>query len=156
MDEVRDALNYMDSYKAPGPDGFQPIFFKTYWPIVKDEVCDLVAKAFSTGFIDERLAETLIVPIPKVDALSCFKEFWPISLCNVLFKLISKVMVSRIRPHLDKLIGPLQSSFLPRRGPVDNAIVAQELVHFMHKKKKGKKGFLLFKIDFEKAYDMVD
>lgn len=124
MEEVHDALNFMDPYKALGPDGFQPIFFKSFWPIVKEEVCDLVAKAFATGFIDEHLAETLIVPIPKVDAPSCFKEFRPISLCNVLFKLISKVLVNRIRPHLDSLIGPLQSSFLPKRGTVDNALVA--------------------------------
>lgn len=87
--------------------------------------------------------------------LLAFKEFRPINLCNVLFKLISKVLVNRVRPYLDSIIGPLQSSFIPNRGTGDNAIVAQEIVHHMHRK-KGKNGFLLFKIDFEKAYDSVD
>lgn len=70
-------------------------------------------------------------------------------------KLISKILVRRIRPFLEDFVGPLQSSFIPNRGTADNAIIAQEVVHYMHKK-KGKKGVLLFKIDFEKAYDRVD
>lgn len=70
-------------------------------------------------------------------------------------KLITKVLVNKIRPHLDNLIGPLQSSFIPKRGTSDNAVIAHEIVHHMHKK-KGKSGYLLFKIDFEKAYDRVD
>lgn len=81
--------------------------------------------------------------------------FRPISLCNVLLKIISKVLVHRICPHLDSIINPFQSNFIPKMGTTDNAIIAQEVVHQMHKK-KGKKGFLLFKIDFEKAYDRVD
>ena len=66
-EEVWRAFCSMDSYKAPGPDGFQPLFFKKYWDIVGDEVWGTVRDAFSTGFIDSRLAETLIVLIPKVD-----------------------------------------------------------------------------------------
>lgn len=152
FEEVRGALFSMSPYKAPGPDGFQPVFFRTYWHIVGMDVWEFVSKAFASGTIDPKLVETLIVPIPKVDEPSCLKEFRPISLCNVLLKLISKVLVCRIRPHLDSLIGPLQGSFIPGRGTTDNALVAQEIVHHMHKK-KGKSGYLMFKIDFEKAYD---
>lgn len=155
MLEVKNALFSMESYKAPGPDGFQPIFFKTYWHIVFKEVWELVSNAFIYGAIDASIAETLIVPIPKIAEPTSLKDFRPISLCNVLLKIISKVLVRRIRPHLDSFIGPLQSSFIPNRGTSDNAIIAQQIVHHMHKK-KGKKGYLLFKIDFEKAYDMVD
>lgn len=95
------------------------------------------------------------MPIPKVDDPKTFRDFRPISLCNVLLKLISKIMVRRIRPFLDDIVGPLQSSFIPGRGTSDNALIAQEIVHHMHKK-KGKVGYLMFKIDFEKAYDRVD
>lgn len=114
-----------------------------------------MAKAFSTGSIPEHLAETLIVPIPKIDDPQSLRDFRPISLCNVLLKVISKVLVGRIRPHLEEIIGPLQSSFIPKRGTCDNALIAQEIVHYMHKK-KGKSGYIMFKIDFEKAYDRVD
>lgn len=98
MEEVKNALFSMGPYKAPGVDGFQPIFYRTYWHIVGHDVWQLVANAFGTGKIMEQLAETLIVPIPKVDTPDSFKDFRPISLCNVLLKLISKVLVMRIRP----------------------------------------------------------
>lgn len=153
--DVKDALFSMSPYKAPGPDGFQPLFFRSYWRFVSSDVWDMVACAFATGHIDPHVAETLIVPIPKVDEPKTLQDFRPISLCNVLLKLISKVLVRCIRPFHDGLVGPLQSSFIPNRGTSDNALIAQELVHHMHKK-KGKSGFLMFKIDFEKAYDRVD
>lgn len=85
MDEVRQAIHCMDSYKAPGPDGFQPIFFKTYWPVVVNDVWDLVAKAFSSGHIDKQLAETLIVPIPEVDIPMSFKDFCPYQFMQCAF-----------------------------------------------------------------------
>lgn len=118
FDEVKEALFSMNSHKAPGADGFQPIFYKTYWSIVGKDVHDWVSNAFSSGRIDTRLAETLIVPIPKVDNLACLRDFRPISLCNVLLKLISTVLVRRIRPYLDTFIGSLQSSFIPKKGTV--------------------------------------
>lgn len=154
LDEVKNALFSMGPYKAPGPDGFQPIFFRTYWDIVAKDVWSVVANAFATGSIDQSLSETMIVPIPKVDEPRNLKDFRPIILCNVMFKLISKVLVNRIRPYLEDIISPLQSSFIPKRGTTDNALIAQELIHCMHKK-KGKSGYLMYKIDFKKAYDRV-
>jgi hypothetical protein len=68
--EVKDALFSMDPYKAPGPDGFQPVFFRNYWKIVSKDVWTLVHSAFASGYIEPKLTETLIVPIPKVDVPS--------------------------------------------------------------------------------------
>lgn len=82
------------------------------------------------------------------------KEFRPISLCNVAYKIITKVLVQRLRPYLDYLVEPLQSSFIPGRGTKDNAILAQEIIHYMHHS-KAKKGIVAYKIDLEKAYDRV-
>jgi hypothetical protein len=69
--------------------------------------------------------------------------------------LITKVLVNRLRPFLDDLIGPLQSSFIPGRNTSDNALTAQEVLHFMHKT-IGKQGYLAAKVDLEKAYDRVN
>jgi hypothetical protein len=137
-EEVSKALNQMNAYKAPGPDGFQGIFFKQYWHIVGDDVTRLVSNAFASGTFDPVIAETLISLIPKVDFPRSFKEFRPISLCNTIYKLITKVLVNRLRPFLDQIIGPYQSSFLPGRGTSDNAIILQEVVHSMRKSKKKK------------------
>lgn len=109
----------------------------------------LVSNAFTTGTIPLNLVDTLIVHIPKIDSPVLLKDFRPISLCNVLFKIITKVLVNRTRLHLDSFIGSLQSSFVPNRGPTNNALIAKEIVHYMHRK-KGKSNCLLLKIDFEK------
>lgn len=152
MEEVHKAVFSMKSYKAPGLDGFQPLFFKHFWVLLKTDLLLLVQQAFNRGYSEECLAEILIVLIPKVDHPLRFKELRPISLCNVAYKVITKVLVQRLRPYLNELTGPLQSSFIPGRGTKDNAIVAQEVVHYMHHS-KSTKGTIAFKIDLEKAYD---
>ncbi|KAL4321960.1 hypothetical protein AHAS_Ahas14G0162700 [Arachis hypogaea] len=120
--------------------------------VVGTEVWELVKKAFAGFDLDSALFDTLVVLIPKVDNPSRMKEFRPISLCNVIYKIITKVVLQRLRPFLQDIIGPLQGGFIPGRGAPNNIIVAQEVLHFM-KKTKSKKGVLAFKIDLEKAYD---
>jgi len=100
----------------------------------------MVSNAFTYGSIDPTFAKTLIAPIPKIYISHGFKDFRPISLCNVLLKTISKVLVKHIRP-LVEFIGPLHVSFIPHKRTSDNAIIAQEIVHHMHKKKKLRKVF---------------
>ncbi|PNY14401.1 ribonuclease H [Trifolium pratense] len=154
-DEVTAALNSMKPFKAPGPDGFHCIFFKQYWHIVGDDIFHLVKTAFSSGYFDHNISNTLIALIPKIDTPKTFKDFRPISLCNIVYKLITKVLVHRLRPFLDNIIGPFQSSFLPGRGTSDNAIVLQEIIHFM-KRSRNKNGYAAFKLDLEKAFDNVN
>nr|KYP51246.1 Putative ribonuclease H protein At1g65750 family [Cajanus cajan] len=132
-EEVRRAVMSMKSFKAPGPDGFQPFFFKQYWPIVGDELWRTVKDAFRLGYSDISLLETQMVLIPKVDHPVSLKEFRPISLCNVAWKVISKVLVARLRPFLPDVIGPFQGSFIPGRGTRDHNIIAQEAFHFVRK-----------------------
>lgn len=154
MEEVHKAVFSMKSYKAPGPDGFQPLFFKHFWEIICEDVWGFGRQAFIHSYSDKCIAEILIVLIPKVDQPTRFKDLRPISLCNVIYKAITKVVVQRLRPFLDEIIGPLQSSFIPGRGTKDNAILAQEVIHYMHRS-NSLKGTKAFKIDLEKAYDRV-
>jgi hypothetical protein len=153
--EVFDAIMSMKSYKAPGPDGFQPIFFKLFWSEIGDDLWKFVKLAFDKGKYDSKVCETLIVLLPKGDNQVSFKDFRPISLCNVTYKIISKIIVSRLRPFLDGIVSPLQNNFIPGRSTKDNAIVLQEVLHYMRKSKK-KKGDMVFKLDLEKAYDRVN
>jgi len=128
--EVFNALNSMKPYKAPGPYGFQCIFFKQYWHIVGDDIFHLVQSAFQNGHFDPKISSTLIALIPKIDSPNTFKDLRPIILCNIIYKIITIVLVHRLRPILNNIIGPYQSSFLPSRGTSDNSIVLQEIVHF--------------------------
>ena len=82
------------------------------------------------------------------------RDFRPISLCNVSLKIITKLLVNRIKPLMPNLIGPAQTSFVPGRHITDNIILAQEIIHSM-RTKKGKKGLMAIKIDLSKAYDLL-
>ncbi|XP_024634474.2 uncharacterized protein [Medicago truncatula] len=153
--EVYAAFNSMKPYKAPGPDGFHCIFFKQYWHIVGNDIYHMVQTAFQTGHFDPEISNTLIALIPKIDPPTTYKDFRPISLCNITYKIITTVLVHRLRPILTNIIGPYQSSFLLGRGTADNSIVLQEIIHFM-KHSKRKKGYVAYKLDLEKAFDNVN
>jgi hypothetical protein len=71
-----------------------------------------------------------------------------------LCKVISKILVARIRLFLKKLISPNQVSFVPGRHISDNIVIAQEVLH-KYQQSKGTKGFLAWKIDLSKAYDRL-
>lgn len=93
---------------------------------------------FETNYLPEGTNDALVVLIAKVLKPETIMQFRPISLCNVLFKTITKALVMRLKRVMTKLIGPAQSSFIPRRLSTDNIVVVQEAIHSM-KRKKGKK-----------------
>lgn len=152
--EVRVALFQMKAWKAPGVDGFQAGFYQKCWESVGKDLVNLVQDAFRTGSFNVELNQRLIVLIPKVSNPEYVKEFRPISLSTVAYKLITKVLVNRLRPLLSDLVGPLQSSFIPGRQAADNIFIAQEIIHTI-KKSRSKNGLMAIKIDLEKAYDRV-
>ena len=112
-------------------------------------------KAFTFGSILAFLNTTLITLIPKCNNPESLANFRPISLCNFVYKIISKVLVAKIRPLLNNLISPIQTAFVLGRKGVDNVVIAQELLYTMDRM-KGKKGYIAVKVDLEKAYDRLE
>lgn len=98
--------------KALGPDGFNVAFYKEHWDIVGDEISGTVIDVFNDGIASDSINVTNIVLIPKKSNPSLRSEFRLISLCNVLYKLISKVIANRMKPFLDHIIDPSQSAFI--------------------------------------------
>lgn len=114
----------------------------------------IVQTFFSTGGLDPSSNGTFIVPILKKEGVQKLEDFRPISLCNVRYKIISKILVNRIRPLLSKCISPTQGAFMLGKCPVENIIIAKEVLHVMsqpHRKKK----FCAVKVDVHKAYDSL-
>ena len=94
---------------------------------------------------------TNIVLIPKMSSPCSPQQFRPISLCNVLYKIIAKVLANRLRGVLKEIIGLTQSAFVLGRLIFDNAMVAFETVYSMKEKKSGKCGYMALKLDMSKA-----
>lgn len=115
FEETTRAVKSMKPNKAPGPDGYQALFYQKYWDVVGKDVHKFVANAFEKGEFPEEINATHISLIPKIESPERVTQFRPISLCNVIYKILTKVIVGRIRPLLDLIVSPLQSSFFPGR-----------------------------------------
>lgn len=94
VEEISTTLNQMSPLKALGPDGFSVSFFQKHWATVGNEVSKAVLDLLNSGSMNKDLNSTYIVLIPKVKNPTCVTEFRPISLCNVLYKIISKVLAN--------------------------------------------------------------
>jgi hypothetical protein len=134
-EEVLSALNDIGDLKAPRPDGMPAIFFKKLWDAVGTKVQSKVLAFLNGGAMPKGWNYTTIVLIPKVKQPSQLKDLRPISLCNVLYKIISKVLANRMKGFLDEIISLNQSAFVPGRLIIDNVLVAYEMTHYLFNKR---------------------
>ena len=133
-DEVGVALKQMAPLTTLGPDGMSPIFYKSFWHIVGEDVTTVVLKALNIGVVLDSLNSTFIALIPKIKHPKKVSNFRPISLCNVVYKLISKVVVNCLKKFLASAIPESQSAFLSKRLITDNVLVAFETLHYLKRK----------------------
>jgi hypothetical protein len=87
-EEVKKANFSIGDFKAPGPDGLHAIFYKKFWNICGEEITQEVLQAMNLGVIPEGWNDTTVVLIPKMDDPELVTQFWPISLYNVIYKII--------------------------------------------------------------------
>ncbi|KAF5447221.1 hypothetical protein F2P56_032789 [Juglans regia] len=151
LEEVNEALFQMNPLGSPGPDGFSAIFYQSHWGVVGGDVTKAVLEVLNHGGDLGSINDTFIVLIPKLKSPQTVLDFRPISLCNVLYKIVSKVLSNRLKSILPQIISPTQSAFVPGRMILDNVIVAFEALHSMSTKWKGQQGYMAVKLDM--SYD---
>lgn len=126
-EEVREALFMMNPNKAPGPDGLTAGFYQHHWELIRPAVTRAVLDFLSGGDMPEKVNLTTIVLIPKVRQPQAMKQYRPISLCNVVYKICSKLLANRMRPFLDDIVSEEQSAFVPGRLITDNVLVGYDM-----------------------------
>ena len=154
-EEVLAALKQMHPTKAPSPDDMSAIFFQKYWDVVGNDVTSMVLNVLNCNKSIVEINKTYITLVPKTKSPTKMTEYRPISLCNVVYKLISKVLANRLKVTLPHLITENQSVFLSERLITDNVLVAFEVMHYLEHKRDGKDCYMAVKLDMSKAYNRV-
>ena len=115
MWEVEEAVNQMALGKAPGPDGFTTNFFHLLWDLVKEDVLNIVEESRTKKGVLKAFNATFLTLIPKEMGADTLDKFRLVALCNVIYKIISKVIANRLKPLLPMLISLEQAGFLEGR-----------------------------------------
>lgn len=154
--EIREALKQMSPLKVPRPDGMPPFFYQHFWGVVDNNVTNSVLSWLNSGTLPHPLNHTFITLIPKKKNPEFVQDYRPISLCNVLYKIFSKVLANRLKKILPSIIIEHQSTFAKNCLITDNILVAFETLHCMKNLNSGDTGFMAIKLDMSKAYDRVE
>lgn len=119
---IERALKGPNHTKAPGPDGAHANFFQKYWLLIGSEISRVCLAILNEGKKVQNMNNTLIALIPKTTKPKFMKDYTPISLCNVVYKLIAKVIVEKMKPILEKVISLNHAAFVPKRLISDNVV----------------------------------
>jgi hypothetical protein len=150
--EVYDAISQMKPNKAPGPDGFPAEFYQKIWAVIKTDLMALFEQLHTGDLPLFKLNFGVITLLPKKENAVQIQQYRPICLLNVSFKVFTKVGTNRVTEIAPKVIKPTQTAFMPGRHILEGVVVLHETIHELHSKKLDG---VLFKIDFEKAYDKI-
>jgi hypothetical protein len=153
MEEVEVVMREMPPDRASGPDSFTGAFYKTAWPVIKDDVTAAINSLFFGGSrAFDKLNNTFIVLRPKKSGARSAADYRPITMIHSFGKMASKLMANRLAPRLQELISPNQNTFIKGRTIHDNFKFIQRAVVHLRKKKIPK---ALLKLDISKAFDTV-
>ena len=152
-EELDFAMKETKNNTAPGPDGFSVEFFKEFWPMVRPLIKEILDDLHLGLFDLRRLNYGVIILLPKLKLPNNIKQFRPICLLNVIYKIITKVLTIRLSKIAERIISKNQTAFIPGRNILDGVVILQEVLHEL--RVKNQQGIVL-KLDFEKAYDRVD
>ncbi|GKB29228.1 putative RNA-directed DNA polymerase [Tanacetum coccineum] len=150
--EIKDAVWNCGSEKAPGPDGFSFKLIKKYWNLLSNDIISFVNEFHHSSHIPRGCNSSFITLAPKVEDPLIIGDYRPISLIGCQYKIIAKILANRLSLVIPSIIGEVQMAFIKGRQIIDGPLVVNEVISWA---KKHKKKLLLFKVDFEKAFDTL-
>jgi ribonuclease HI len=151
--ELKYILTLFKKERSPGPDGWTSEFFIHFFDLVGDDLLQMVEHSRINGKVLGSINSTFLALIPKENNSASFNDYRPISLCNLIYKISSKILSNRIKPFLERCLSAEQMGFLKGRRIQDAIGVAHEGLHSI--KKKNIKALVL-KLDLKKAFDSID
>ncbi|KAI3771839.1 hypothetical protein L6452_03008 [Arctium lappa] len=151
--EIWEAIKACGSNKSPGPDGITIAFIKKFWLLIKEDLVKALDNFWEKAEISRGCNASFLTLIPKKQNPIGLNEYRPISLIGILYKILSKVLSERMKKVLGGIIGDTQTTFIKGRLVLDGVLIANEVVEYT---RKAKKKALVFKVDFDKAYDSVE
>ncbi|KAJ0478339.1 putative RNA-directed DNA polymerase [Helianthus annuus] len=151
--EIKDAIWECGGDKAPGPDGFTFKFVKRFWEELKPKFMELMYQFYVSGRINPGCNSSFFTLIPKVQDPQQLSEYRPISLIGVVYKVIAKTLANRLKGVMNSVSSQTQSAFVEKRFIFDGPLIVNEVISWA---KKQKAEIMLFKVDFDKAYDSVN
>lgn len=113
--EIDIALRGIHPESAPGIDGLTSLFYKEIWDFVKDDIYRAIFHLFESNKLYAPVNTTSITLIPKSLHANSISQYRPFSCCNVLYKIVSKVLANRLQNVIMDIVDPSQSGFIPRR-----------------------------------------
>ncbi|XP_058760864.1 uncharacterized protein LOC131634228 [Vicia villosa] len=150
--EVEDAIWSCDGNKSAGPDGYSLEFYKRFWLVIRKGVLRLCNDFHGKGSLVKSITSSFLALIPKNNNPQNLGEYRPICLVGSIYKIIAKILAARLKEVIGILVSNNQTAFVPGRTMMDGVLLVNELLYWMRKKKRG---CILLKVDFEKAYDSV-
>jgi len=142
----------MEHNKASGPDGFPVEFYQVFWNLIKDDLMALFTDFHKEELNLYSLNFRIITLIPKIQEATKIQQYRPICVLNVSFKFFTKVGTNRLNKVAQTVVSPTQIAFMLGRNIMEGVVILHETIHELHTKKSDG---VIFKIDFEKAYDRV-
>ncbi|GJR61903.1 putative RNA-directed DNA polymerase [Tanacetum coccineum] len=153
MDEIKDAVWSCSGSKLPGHDGINFNFLRRYWELLKHDVFNAIKHFETSGILARGCNPSFIVLVPKINDPLQMSDYRLISLIGCLYKIILKILSSRLAKVIHKLISANQTTFLAGRQILDRCLIANEIINCA---KSEDSRLLLFKVGFEKAFDSVN
>ena len=151
--EIQAALHSLPNDKVSGPDGYTKEFYVAAWPVIGKDFVTAVQSFFLYGFLPTAVNATILSLIPKSENTQTMKDYRPIAFCNLLYKVISKVLANCLKILLPGAIEANQCAFIKGRLLLENVLLASELVNVYHKKTNSNR--CAIKFDISKAFDTV-